>query len=76
MLLCSQYWETIPMGFPLGGKVTVASDISYLVKGWYERSILVSEGKKYLFHSSMQIQVTILFQIYCYVHQILQMNNI
>ena len=48
MLLCSQYWEIITMGFPLGRKVTVASDISSLVKGLYERSIF-SVGREEIF---------------------------
>ena len=39
MLWCSQYCVVMPMGVPLGGKLTVHSNISYLIKGWSERSI-------------------------------------
>ena len=39
MLCCSQYCVIIPMGVPLGGKLTLPSDISYLIKVWSERSI-------------------------------------
>ena len=36
MLWCSHYFATIPIGVPLGGKLSVTSNISYFVKGWYE----------------------------------------
>ena len=39
MLWCSQYWETMPIGVPLGAKVTLTSIVSYLIKGLSERSI-------------------------------------
>ena len=38
MLWCSQYCVTIQMGVPLGGKLKFTSNISSLMKGWYERS--------------------------------------
>ena len=28
----------MPIGLPPGGKATVTLDISYMMKGWYERS--------------------------------------
>ena len=37
---------------------------------------LALEGQKYLFRLSMDNQVTIICQIYSYVHQILQTKNI
>ena len=39
ILLCPQYCATIPIVVPLGGKLTLTSNISYLMKGWCERSI-------------------------------------
>ena len=39
MLWWSQYCVTITMVVHLGGKFTLASNISYLIKGWSERSI-------------------------------------
>ena len=40
MLWCSQYYVTIKLGVPLGGKSTLPSNILYLIKGWSKRSIL------------------------------------
>ena len=34
MLWCSQYCVTIIIGFILGGKLTLTSNISYLINGW------------------------------------------
>ena len=39
MLWCSQYCVTILMGVPLGGKLTLPSNISSLIKGLSEGSI-------------------------------------
>ena len=39
MLWCSHYCATIPRVVPLGVKSTWTSNISYLVKGWSERSM-------------------------------------
>ena len=39
MLLCSNYWATVPIVVPLGGKVTVTSNISSLMKGLFERFV-------------------------------------
>ena len=38
-LWCSQYCATMPMGVTLGGKLTLNSNISYLMQGWSERSV-------------------------------------
>ena len=38
-LWCSWYFVKIPIGAPLGGKLTLASNISSLMKGLSERSI-------------------------------------
>ena len=38
ILWCSEYCNTMPMGVPLGGKLTLTSNISSLIKGWYEMS--------------------------------------
>ena len=40
MFCCSQYCVIIPLGLPLGGKFTLTSNISSLIKGLYDRSIL------------------------------------
>ena len=76
MLWCSKYCVTMPMGLPLGGKFILTSKISYLMKGLYARSILLLEGRSYFCQLEFQNMVTILCQIYCYAHKILQMNNI
>ena len=39
MLWCSQYCDKIQMGVPLGEKLTLTSNISYLMKVWSERSV-------------------------------------
>ena len=39
ILWCSQYCAIITMGVTLGGKLTVPSNISYLIKGWSDRSV-------------------------------------
>ena len=39
ILWCLQYCVTMPMRLHLGGKLTSISNISYLMKGWLERSI-------------------------------------
>ena len=39
MFWCSQYFATMPIGVPLGGKFTLTSNIPYLMEGWSERSI-------------------------------------
>ena len=33
MFLCSHYWEMIPIGVHIGGKVTVTLNILYFMKG-------------------------------------------
>ena len=40
MLWCSQYCATMPMSVPTSRKLTLASNISYFMKGWSDRSIL------------------------------------
>ena len=52
-------------------KDTVSSNISYLTKGWSKLSFL-----SIVRESSINNQLTVLFQIYCFVHQIWQMNNL
>ena len=37
----SQFFFTMPMVVPLGGKLKLTSNISYLMKGWSDRSILM-----------------------------------
>ena len=39
MLWCSQYCATMPIWVPLGGKSTLTSNISFLMKGLCDRSI-------------------------------------
>ena len=48
MLWCSHFCVTIPKGVTLGGKLTMNSNISPLMKGWSEISIFMLEGRKYL----------------------------
>ena len=69
MLLCSQYWATMPIGVPLGRKFTVDLNISYFMKGLSERSIFN------VVRLEIFVPVIILepgdhpFQIYSYVCQ-------
>ena len=48
MLWCSQYWVTIQMGLPLGRKLILPSNISYLIKVLSESRFLILEEWKYL----------------------------
>ena len=52
MLWCSHHCDTIPMGVPIGVKLTLTSNISYFMKVWYERSIF-NVGRVEVFVSSI-----------------------
>ena len=59
------------IGVPLGGKVTVTSNISYLMKGWSERSFVsVGMAEKFIPVINSE-QGGHNFQNNCYVHQVL-----
>ena len=48
MLWCSHYYVVIQMVVPLGGKLTLTSNVLSLIKGLSGRSILMLGGWKYL----------------------------
>ena len=70
VLWCSKYCDTMTIGVPIGGKFTLTSNISSLMKGWSERSVIILGGCNSLWQTWVQNLVIILWQNYFYFHQI------